>query len=242
MAFKSEGKLSLIKTCAREAVMRQSVWIGILAAAGIFLGCDSGRGNKDRVDPDLFESEKVQLQNRIDRKFDDPQAHYQLGKIYQRQGLLERAAWAFTLALQFDPVHYAAQAAKVCVYKDLRQTDRMAVAAELYIDQAGGSAESLTLLGRAFQAEGLGDYALVCYQKALDRAPNSALLCKQLGFFYLSKQDLAKAEEYLRKSIQIDPYQPDVAEQLGRMGVIVQVPHPSGASRSPSSLESSAAQ
>lgn len=219
--------------------MKKGVLFVIVILLGTIFGCAGG--TKDRVDPSVFESEKIQLQNRIDRKFDDPQAHYQLGKIYQREGLLERAAWEFTLALQFDPVYYAAQAAKVRVYKDLRQTERMAVAAELYIDQAGGSAESLTILARAFQAEGLGDYALTCYQKALDRAPNSALLHKHLGFFYLSRQDLVQAEEYLRKSIEIDPYQPDVAEQLGRMGVVIQVPQPSPASRTSTATESSPA-
>jgi len=207
--------------------MKKTIVIWAVAVVGILSGCQNGKKPSDRVNPDVIDSEKIQLQNRIDRKFDDPQAHYQLGKIYQREGLLDRAAWEFTLALQFDPVHYAAQAAKVRVYKDLRQSDRMTVAAELFIDQAGGSAESLTLLGRAFQAEGLDDYALTCYQKALDRSPNSALLHKQIGLFYLNKKDLVKAEEYLRKSIQIDPYQPDVAEQLGKMGVVIQVPQPS---------------
>lgn len=206
--------------------MKNTFKVLLLITLGGLCGCQ-GRKAADRVNPDVIDSEKIQLQNRIDRKFDDPQAHYELGKIYQREGLLDRAAWEFTLTLQFDPVHYAAQAAKVRVYKDLKQNDRMAIAAELFIEQAGGSAESLTLLGRAFQAEGLDDYALTCYQIALDRSPNSALLHKQLGFFYLSKQDLVKAEEYLRKSIQIDPYQPDVAEQLGKMGVVIQVPQPS---------------
>ncbi len=207
----------------------------LIVVVGFVCGCaDTSRKKTERINTDVIDSEKIQLQNRIDRKFDDPQAHYRLGKIYQREGLLERAAWEFTLALQFDPVHYSAQAAKVRVYKDLGQADRSAITAELFIDQAGGSAESLTLLGRAFQAEGLDDYALICYQKALDRAPNSALLHKQIGFFYLNKGDTLRAEEYLRKSIQIDPYQPDVAEQLGKMGVVIQVPQPAQ-SRSSSS-------
>ena len=34
----------------------------------------------------------------------------------------------------------------------------------------------------------------------------------------------ARAEEYLRKSFELDRYQPDVVYQLGKMGVIIQVP------------------
>ena len=39
-----------------------------------------------------------------------------------------------------------------------------------------------------------------------------------------AKGDKVMAEEYLRRSVQLDPYQPEVAEQLGRMGVAIQVP------------------
>jgi hypothetical protein len=35
---------------------------------------------------------------------------------------------------------------------------------------------------------------------------------------------MVRAEDYLRRSFQIDPYQPEVAEQLGQMGVVIQVP------------------
>jgi len=88
----------------------------LIAVLSFVCGCtNSGQKKTERVNTDVIDAEKIQLQNRIDRKFDDPQAHYQLGKIYQREGLLERAVWEFTLALQFDPVHYSAQAAKVRV-------------------------------------------------------------------------------------------------------------------------------
>ncbi|MEJ5259210.1 MAG: tetratricopeptide repeat protein [Anaerohalosphaeraceae bacterium] len=209
-----------------------------LISVGMFCGCQNASPRTDRINPDVIESDKAQLLRRLDRKFDDPQAHYQLGKIYQREGQLDRAAWEFTLALQFDPVHFPAQAAKVRVYRDLRQFDRMKVAAELFIEQAGGSAESLTLLGRSFQAEGLDDYALTCYQKGLARSPNSALLHKLIGIYYLNRKDYVQAEQYLRRSIQIDPYQPDVAAHLGKMGVVIQVPQPSQ-QQSPSAPASS---
>ncbi len=206
--------------------MNKTIAVLFLMTLWVFSGCQTAVPQRDRVNPDVIDSEKNRLLSQLDRKFDDPQAHYQLGKIYQREGQLDRAAWEFTLALQFDPVHFPAQAAKVRIYRDLRQFDRMKVAAELFIDQAGGSAESLTLLGRSFQAEGLDDYALTCYQKGLARSPNSALLHKLIGIYYLNRKDYVQAEQYFRKSIQIDPYQPDVAEHLGKMGVVIQVPQP----------------
>ncbi len=189
-------------------------------------GCDlfQSKSDLDQIDPDAFSGAKTRLLRDIDRKYDNPEAHYQLGKIYQSEGLLDRAEWEFTLALQFDPVLYKAQAAKVKTYHLLGQEDRARLAAELYINQAGASAEASSLLGRGFQQEQLDQYALECYQQALAMAPNSAALHRQIGYYYLTKGDSVRAEEYLRRSVQLDPYQPEVAEQLGRMGVVIQVP------------------
>ena len=203
--------------------MNRMVIAGCLALVLCVVGC-SGSRDLNRVNPETLNPEKERLQREIDRKFDNAEAHYQLGKIYQGEGLLQRADWEFTLALQFDPVMYKAQAAKVRVYQMMRQLDKSKLAAELYINQSAASAESSAMLGRGFQQEGLEEYALTCYQQALAKAPNSAALHKQIGLYYLGKNDLARAEEYLRQSIQIDPYQPEVAEQLGRMGVVIQVP------------------
>lgn len=203
--------------------MNRMVIAGCLTLVLCVIGC-SGSGDLNRVNPETLNLEKERLQREIDRKFDNAEAHYQLGKIYQGEGLLQRADWEFTLALQFDPVMYKAQAAKVRVYQMMRQLDKSKLAAELYINQSAASAESSAMLGRGFQQEGLEEYALTCYQQALAKAPNSAALHKQIGLYYLGKNDLARAEEYLRQSIQIDPYQPEVAEQLGRMGVVIQVP------------------
>lgn len=203
--------------------MNRMVIAGCLALVLCVIGC-SGSGDLNRVNPETLNPEKERLQREIDRKFDNAEAHYQLGKIYQGEGLLQRADWEFTLALQFDPIMYKAQAAKVRVYQRMRQLDKSKLAAELYSNQSTASAESSAMLGRGFQQEGLEEYALTCYQQALAKAPNSAALHKQIGLYYLGKNDLARAEEYLRQSIQIDPYQPEVAEQLGRMGVVIQVP------------------
>lgn len=206
--------------------MNRMVSISCLALILVFGGCDLFRpkSDLDQVNPDTLYGEKDRLLRDIDRKYDDPEAHYQLGKIYLSEGLLDRAEWEFTLALQFDPVMYRAQAAKVKAFERMGQADRAQMAAEIYINQAGASAEASSLLGKGFQQEQLNDYALACYQQALTLAPNSAALNKQIGYYYLAQGDTVRAEEYLRRSVQIDPYQPEVAEQLGRMGVVIQVP------------------
>ncbi len=93
---------------------------------------------------------------------------------------------------------------------------------ELYSAAANYSAGSLLLLGRAFQNEMLDDEALSCYHKALKIAPNSADLNKQIGYYYRGKNDLIRAEQYLRRSFEIKP-SPEVSGALGRLGIPVEL-------------------
>jgi Flp pilus assembly protein TadD len=108
---------------------------------------------------------------------------------------------------------------------DRQDTQRARITArDLYINQASNSPDALMTLGRSFQREGLDEFALESYQRAQSLAPNSAPIHKQLGYFYLAKNDRVRAETHLRRSFEIDPNQPDIASELGRMGVRVQVP------------------
>jgi len=171
-----------------------------------------------------MDGRKVELQKQIERKYENPEAHYQLGKLYHADGMYEKAEFEYRVALGFDPVHYRAQAAIVKALKDQGKTPAAQMAADLYMNQSAVSAEASLLLGKAFQREGLDEYALACYQKGSTLAPTSAVFSRQIGYYYLAKGDQVRAEENLRQSFQLDPYQPEVAETLGRMGVMVQIP------------------
>lgn len=198
----------------------------VLLGAILVGGCgDRPKGN-DRsgikiTDPDM---QKDELRSRIERNYSDAQAHYSLGKLHFEDGLWQRAEWEFNVALSFEPMHTPSQAAIVKTLLASSQNGRAKLAAEMYINQASTSAQNSFLLGQSFQKELLDDYAVMCYQQALGLAPKSAVIHKQIGYYYLSKADAVRAEEYLRRSFQIDPYQPEVAGQLGRLGVKIQVP------------------
>jgi tetratricopeptide (TPR) repeat protein len=195
----------------------------------LFSGCNwfSNLIHKEEPGQELtygVDSEKQALLKQIERKYENPRAHYELGKLYHRDGLLDRAEWEYRVAIGFDPVLYPAQAAVVKVLKDMNNPEKSKMAAQMYTDQAAVSAEASLRLGRALQNEGLDDAALTAYQQAANLAPNSAVVFKQLGYYHLAKGDKVRAEENLRRSIQLDPYQSEVAGELGRMGVMVQIP------------------
>lgn len=170
------------------------------------------------------EKQQEQFQKKIDKKYGDPKSHYELGKLYHSQGMWDKAEWEYKQALAFDPMHHDAQASIVKLQVDKGDTAKSEVVADMYISQASVSAKHSLLLGRAFQSRGLDEYALACYKQAHNLMPNSVAINKQLGYYYLAKKDNANAEMYLRRTFELDPMQSEVAGELGRLGVKVQMP------------------
>jgi tetratricopeptide (TPR) repeat protein len=190
-------------------------------------GCQPAVQSADQPFEDVFptvDEQKAELLRQIEARYESPAAHYQLGKLYHADGLYEKAEFEYRVALGFDPVNHRAQAGIVKSLQDQGKSAKAQMAAAEYMAQAAVSAETALRLGQAFQAAGLGEYALAGYQQGLNLAPDSAALYREIGYHYLAKSDPVRAEENLRQSFQLDPYQPDVAEELGRMGVMVQIP------------------
>ena len=170
------------------------------------------------------EKRKAELLKLLDRKFENPEAHFELGQLYQAERLWSKAEYHYNVALSFEPVHREAQAALVKVFLDSGDKAKSKTYADIYMSQVAGSASGLLRLGLGFQKQQLDEYALSCYQEALQLAPNSAKIHRQIGYYYLSKDDKVRAKEYFIRSFQLDPRQPDVAGELGRLGVEVRIP------------------
>lgn len=170
------------------------------------------------------EQQKAKLLKNLDKKYENPKAHYELGKLYHSQGMWDNAEWEYNKTLAFDPVHHEAQASIVKVQIDKGDTAKAEVIADMYMNQASISAKHSLLLGRAFQDRMLDEYALACYKQAHNLMPNSVQINKQLAYYYLAKKDDANAEMYLRRTFELDPSQAEVAGELGRLGVKVQLP------------------
>jgi len=201
------------------------------ACALLLTGCGSlGQSEKsktariDKVQLTAAEQKKAALLKQIDRKFEDPVAHFELGRLYQTDGLWAKAEYEYNIALSFDPAHRNAQAAMVKVLHDSGETAKSELSAEIYMNQTCASAEESLRLAMAFQKQLMDDYALACYQQALRLAPNSAKINRQIGYYYLSKGDKVRAQDYLTRSFQLNPNQPEVAGELGRLGIAVRIP------------------
>lgn len=172
---------------------------------------------------------KTELKKSLDRRFENPQAHYLLGQLYHAERDWPNAEYHYNTALRFDPVHRPAQAAMVKLFLDRGETMKAANYLEIYMNQVGDSPDQLLELALEFQKQDLDNYALNCFEKALAVAPNSSKVHKYLGYFYLEKNNKIKAEDHFVLSYELNNKQPDVAYELGRLGVQVQIPRQSGA-------------
>ena len=207
----------------------QFVGLTFLMCALLFTGCNYfGTGKKAREPKGLkttpAEQKKAELLRKIDRKFENPDAHFELGQLYQKDGLWTQAEYQYNTALSFDPAHRPAQAGMVKVLMAGGDKAKAEIYADIYTNQVASSAAGSLRLALAFQQQGLDEYALGCYQQALRLAPNSAKINRQIGYYYLSKGKTVQARDYLSRSFQLNPNQPDVSGELGRLGVPVRIP------------------
>ena len=192
-------------------------------------GCNNtqttGKNAVKQISP---EERKAQLLKLLDRKFDNPQAHFELGRLYHAEHKWADAEWRYNKALNFDPVLWPAQAAMVKLLIDSGNPAKAKNYADIYMNKVSVSAEQSLELAMAFQNASLDEYATACFNQALGLAPNSPEIHKKFGYYYLSRNDKERAKEHFIRSFQIDPRQPEVAGELGRLGVEVRIPQQTG--------------
>jgi len=206
----------------KRYVRSKFVLILLLLWACVLAGCEPQE--KTNLSLMSAEQKKAELLKQLDQKFENPDAHFELGQLYQAEGQWAKAEYHYNVALGFDPAHRAAQAAMV---KGLIRNGNTAKAqqyAKAYMNQVSIEAAATLGLAQEFDKQDLDEYALACYQQALRLAPNSPEVNKQVGYYYLNKDDKTRAKEYLSRSFQLNPNQPDVAGELGRLGVVVKIP------------------
>ncbi len=212
------------------AVVTLPLILFLICSLSMISGCNDSSRQRSYVDPTgTVPSEKTELEllAEIEKKFENPPAHYELARLYHRAHQWRKAEYHYDITLGFDAAHRAAQAGLVKMYIEMGDTAKAENFANSYISQAGIS-DVKELLRLAWECEkvSLDDYAMRCFRQALSMAPDSAEVNKQMGFYYLGKGDSSSAKQYLQRSFQLNANQADVAGALGRLGVVVQSPQP----------------
>jgi tetratricopeptide (TPR) repeat protein len=217
------GKHGGLEPMARRLIL--CVLLG--SALLMWLGCE-GVGPKPTgpvpITTVTSDPTEAQLLAELQLKFENPQAHYKLARVYHKAQNWNKAEWYYSNALGFDPANRAAQAGQVKLFIDRGETAKAEQFANGYIRQAGPSVRETLRLGWEFKQLNLDDYTLRCFRQALDAEPTSFEANKQMGFYYYEKNDAAKAKQYLLRSFELNPRQPEVAGALGKLGVVVELP------------------
>ena len=206
------------QACCVQLLGFIGVSIGLLA--GCPLDQTAGPTTPARSIPD----KETYLLSQLQVRFQDPDVHCELGRYYLSEGVLDKARYHIETALGFDPAHRQSQAAFVKVLMAQGNSQQAGQMAARYQQQLLRSPVEMVKLAKAFGEEGLNEYALSCFNKALEADPTSAEANRQLGYYYLIRNDNAHALEYFTQSFKLNPNQPDVAGELGRMGVVVETP------------------
>ena len=193
----------------------------------VFAGCESPEmkaAEAERARKLPADVRKANVQNSLNQKFENPVAHYELAQIYHAEGNWAKAEYHYNIALSFDPANADPKVSMVKLFLDSGDTAKSKNYANSYITDAGNSDIESLRLAMAFDKQHLDEYALSCYQQALNLSPDSARINKQMAYYYLGKGDKERAKEYLVRSFQLDPTQPEVAGELGKLGVEVKIP------------------
>ena len=228
---KIENKNSKIKTVKLHHFEPYSLIFALFVCTLLLTGCvettESGKiktPQDTRITQSLGQEEKQKLLRAIERRFENPDAHFELGQVYQAEGKLIAAEYHYNTALRFDPVHRDAQAAMVKMLNNSGDTTKAKLLADTYMKEVAKSAAGSRTLAMAFQKQGLDEYVLPCFQQSLRLEPNSHETYKQIGSYYLIKNDNIRARDFLSRSFELDPTQADVARKLGQLGVEIKIP------------------
>jgi len=217
------GRQRSTKPVVRTTLLHVLLGIALFAV----WGCEPGArpvntaGTTTTLSSDKTEA---QLLSELVAKYENPQAHYELARLYHKSQNWLKADFHYSRAISFDPAFRAAQAGQIKMFIDRGETAKAEQYANGYIRQAGSAVSEMVRLGWEFEQVGLDAYALRCYQQALSAAPDSPEANRQIGFYYVNKGDQAQAKQYLMRSFELNPRQPDVAGALGRLGVVVETP------------------
>ena len=197
----------------------------VLFCVLLVAGCrDTSTARVDQNVRAAADIHKAELLKELDKKWENPPVHFELGQLYHAAGDYSKAEYYYNIALGFNPAYRDVQAAMTKLQLDKGDKTKADWVANTYMTQVASMPEQLLSLGAAFEKQGLDDYALKCYQEALKTAPDSPPVNRQLGYYYLAKNKKDIAKEYFIRSFQLNPDQPDVAGELGRLGVAVRIP------------------
>ncbi|NKB59458.1 MAG: tetratricopeptide repeat protein [Alphaproteobacteria bacterium] len=187
-----------------EEILREAPHLPSALQLGAVAAFQSGDGNRAR---DLLETATTQYP-------DDPEAHFNLGVLYQSSGILESALGAFLRAAALAPgsaiAHYNAGTA----LHELGRPGEAIAAYRRAIDADPDYAAAHAGLAYLLRDAGQLEDALTAYDSAVALAPNDAQTQSGRGIVLQHLGRLPEAADALRRAAALDPAYPDACTNL----------------------------
>lgn len=203
-----------MKISLTPATYRILAVLGLAVTLGLNMGCkrdpnklkhsylDSGKRYEEQG---KLKEASIQFSNalKVDHNFAD--AHYELSKVYLKQGAMMQGYAELMRTVDLQPTNVQARIDLGNLLLAGRQTDRAAEQAKAVLAQQSNNADAFALLSSIAAMKGDRAEALTQIQHALAIDPNRAAFHASLGL--LESSDPAKsasAEEQLRKAVSLD--------------------------------------
>ena len=157
---------------------------------------------------------KKMLEAAVDRFPDDPEAHFNLGVVYQAGGLLEAALDSFSRSTRLSPGAAAAHYNRATA---LHELGRLEEAVTAYRDAVAAEPRNAPgHAGLAFVLRSIGrlEEAVAAYEQALDCDSQDAQSQSGYGIALQLLGRLAEAAAALRRAAALDPDYPDACTNL----------------------------
>jgi len=141
------------------------------------------------------------------------EAHYCLGTTYNKMGHYDKAIVEFTRALRIHPRYPSALLNLGTSYHNLKRYDKAIEVYKHLISIRSDYAEAYNNLGISYYFKGMVEMATRAYLHALELKPDYAEVYKNLGVLYYKKKgDVKRSAYYLKKSLELDPRQPEARQ------------------------------
>lgn len=154
----------------------------------------------------------------IDKR--NPSAHYNLGRVYKKQGFIKEAILEFQLAVQLDPKYVAAKRELALVREaldgDVRTKMKILGRKNVQnLDLSGVSAEHAENKGRELLRRGRLEEATRAFEQALSKKGKDADLSKLLGYLKFKQGKYGDALKYYERAKDGATLDPEIYYALG---------------------------
>ncbi|MDH5762677.1 MAG: tetratricopeptide repeat protein [Nitrospinota bacterium] len=174
----------------------------------LFLALTFGRGQDYRSESTLWETTAQASPHK-------PRVHYELGRVYLKDGFPDKAEKSLATTLQLDPKHVPARIKMAEIHIKREEYAKALEAYEELTRQGIKNPMVSYHSGLALLAMGEPEKALPFLEKAVEDAPGSAEWHLTLARAYHKSRQLGKALKHYRATLAIHPEQPVAHNEMG---------------------------